>query len=101
MSNLTIKTNNHFRPILHGFELTEKERKEYDWMDWSEEGDAHSDNFFRYKGWCYYLGDFMKTGTHSPFPEKWHGYLNDSFFSGILVRLSDDGEGVVVGTYYS
>jgi hypothetical protein len=101
MSELTIKTNNHYRPLLYGFELTEKEQKEYDFLDFTEDGEGFWGRFFRYKHWTYLLDDFMRIDANSPFPEKWHGYHSDSFFSGIVIQLSDDGEAVVAGTYYS
>lgn len=31
----------------------------------------------------------------------WHGYHGDSYFSGVLIRLSDDGERYQVATYFS
>jgi hypothetical protein len=100
MSNLTIKTNNHFRPILHGFELTEKEQSEFDWIDFSVEGEGFYGMFFRYKRQVYCLDNFMRLAGKDAYGD-WHGVNQTSAFSGILVRLSDDGEGVVVGTYYS
>lgn len=101
MSSPTIKTNNQFRPLLYGYELTEKEQKEYDFLEFTDEGEGSCAKFFRYKGWTYLLDDFMRTGAHSPFPERWHAYLSDSYFSGILIHLSDCGEAVVCATYFS
>ena len=96
MSELTIKTNNHFIPILNSFDLTEDERKEFDYMD-----DINEGSFFRYKNLVYSLDQFMRIDKHSPFPDGWHGYHSDSFFSGILVKFSDCNEAVIAATYYS
>lgn len=30
----------------------------------------------------------------------WDGYASDSYFSGVLIKLSRDGEEYMVGTYY-
>lgn len=56
MSDLTIKTNGHYRPLLCWEELTQKERGEFDWngADW--------DSFFRYRGYTYHMGEFMRVG---------------------------------------
>lgn len=103
---MKIYTNNHKRPIIYGFELSEDERKEFDYYDDDEELDYA--NFFRYKGELYDLGEF--TSLHNKFycPNPpadfigWNGYSSDSFFSGILVRFDpEDNEFVIVGTYIS
>ena len=95
---LTIKTNNVPRPIIYGYELTDKERSEFDYYD---SADLDYATFFRYKGSIYDLDEFMLvTDTMKSF-RSWDGYCSDSFFSGILVRYSDDFESVIVATYYS
>jgi hypothetical protein len=91
---MEIKTNHHFRPTLFWFELTDKEKQEYDYED------AQEWSYFRYKGWAYTLADFMRVGAHSPF-QGWDAYHGGSFFSGVVIKLSDCGEAVKVGTYYS
>lgn len=94
--NLVITTNMHYTPVLYWYDLTKKEQKEhagsYDTIEES--------SFFRYRGYCYDMSDFMVTGKNSPFPSFWQGYTNDSFFSGVLVHISDDGEGVIPATFY-
>jgi hypothetical protein len=94
--------NNVPRDIVHGFELTEKERAEFDYLDSVDDG-----SFFRFKGKVYDLGEFMRiTPQIAPHPqregwEKFHGYSSDSFFSGLLVRYVDSFERVIVATYYA
>ncbi len=88
------KTNNQPRDILSWYDLTPAERKEFDYL---EEGEG---SFFRYKGWVYYLGEFMRL-DHTDIPGDWHGCASDSYFSGVLVRCTSDCEQVIVGQYFS
>ena len=60
--------------------------------EWSEEEEAS----FMYKGQRYFLSEFMRTRAHGL---PYDGYLNDSYFSGILIKLSEDGETVTVHTF--
>ena len=91
----TVKTNNVPRAIFSGYELTAKEKAEFDYYAPEELDDAL---FFRYKGQLYDLGEFCCChGALKP----WHGYLSDSFFSGVVVKYVSDNEQVIVGTYYS
>ena len=93
MSELKIITNNQPRDVLYGFQLPAKYRKESDYL--SDNGYADQ-GFFIYKGQAYSIGEFMHTNS---FP-NWHGSLGDSYFSGLLVRIIDGGEAVIVGRYY-
>lgn len=97
MSDLKIITNNHWHNFLYGYELTEEEKKEFDWL--SEE-EIETDTFFRYRGNCYSLSEFMRI-PKGMFPSNWHGYHSDSFFSGILIEVSEDAETYKVGLYLS
>ncbi len=93
---ITIITNNVPRPVLSGYELTESERKDFDYIaDWNET----QVDFFRYKGEVYDLSDFSY--MHNPQFPDWHGIQPDSFFSGILVRSTNDSDDeIIVGRYY-
>lgn len=98
---LTIKTDNKFRNLLYGYELTPEERREFDYID---PADFDSHDFFRYKGRVYDLGEFMRcelNGAAQDEWSKWDGYSSDSAFSGILVKYSPDFEQVKIATYYS
>lgn len=108
-SKLTIRTNNHKRPILYVWDLTPEELKEFDYLISPPEGASESEvrdcwmdsgaTFFRYRGEVYDLGEFM----HTTCPEfkGWAGYQSDSYFSGLLVKFDEDYEYVTVGTYFS
>ena len=95
MSELTIRTNGHYRPVLNWYDLLPKEQEEYAYLE--EDGGS----FFRYRGWTYFLGDFMRVGNEPHFIGKWDGVHADSFFSGVLVKYSNCGDAVKVATYLS
>lgn len=88
---MQIITNNKPRFTIDYSELTERERVDFDYCD--------SGTFFRYRGATYDLGEFMP--CNGAFAGNWHGYTNDTYFSGILIRLSNDGESVIVARFYS
>lgn len=100
VSSIKVTTNMVPRDIIEAWELTPKERKEFDTLNWKgiEEG-TDSAQFFRYKGELYYLNDFQVVGTTLKFA-GWEGYMSDTFFSGILIKYVDDYERVIVGCYY-
>lgn len=100
MSNLTIRTNNQPRPIIDAYELTEKERQEFDYLDWQaiDRGEDGA-SFFRYKGQIYDLGEFMRVEAGSPLSD-WGGYSADYFSSGLVVKYTEDGEHAIVGQYF-
>jgi len=57
------------------------------------------DGFILYRKCWYHTSDFM-TQTCDEF-NGWDGYHGDSFFSGVLIKISDDGEGYKIATYIS
>lgn len=104
---ITIITNNTPREVIFGYELTEKERLEFDYHNWAKiaMGEESDPEFFRYKGQLYDLSELSVTANVPIFRNKhWHLYQSDSFFSGILVKWPgyEDGnfEWVIVGRYY-
>lgn len=106
---MTIITNSVPRNIIEAWELTEKEQAEFDYIEFND--DCCSE-FFRYKGQVYDLGEFVRiepmNKRTNPFTVatedkellKWQGIQTDSYFSGIVIRYTDDNESVIVGTYY-
>ena len=103
-----IKTNHQFRPVLRWYELNEKEKAEFDYLEtanaqeWAE--------FVRYKCSVYHLQDTMAINPRFCLPassalplgfQNWDAYINDSFFSGVLFKYSADCEYVKCGFYYS
>jgi hypothetical protein len=96
MSTLTIRTNNQPRHLIYGYELTAKEKLEFDYID-AEEIDTHE--FFRFKGIVYDPSEFMDC-SHAFGIDAWHGYYSDSFFSGVLIKYTGN-DAVIVGQYFS
>lgn len=93
---IDITTNNVARDILNGYDLTEDERKEFDYIDWKmvEEG-VENPEFVRYKGELYHLGDIER----STIPE-WDGMVSETFFSGVLFKYTEDHEFIICGRFY-
>lgn len=77
---------------------------EMDWdiPEWEKESakrderEPDMEQCFRYKGVKYFLSEFMAVHNHvhNPNPPEWlkkfDGYMNDSFFSGVLIKLGTD-----------
>ena len=57
-------------------------------------------DWVQYKGEWYCTEDFM-IAPESLHKEGWGGYVSETFFSGVVVRLVDDGERLVFGRYFS
>ena len=89
--------NNHDVPIVCGFELTDKEKREFDYLSDSELDES---TFFRYKGNVYYTGEFERT-QGSGLESIADGIHNDTYFSGILVKYCEDNDFIKVYTFYS
>lgn len=97
MSKLTIKSDKKWIAFKYREEVPKKVlSKQFDHLD----EDEAIDGFFRYRNYWYHLSDFMRVPKDA-FPGKWNGYLNDSYFSGVVIQVSNDGEAYKVGTFYS
>lgn len=90
---MKVITNSRPRPIIYWWGLTDKEKKEFDYLKDDDARDSAS--FFRYKGGVYDTNEFMVCPREL---KPWDGYRGDSFFSGIVIRFIDD-ESVIVGLY--
>ena len=95
---MKVRTNNHWRDFKYRDEVPANVlADQFDWTnDWYAQYGDYSDGFIEYRGFWYHLGDFMRGGV-----EGWHGVHADSFFSGVVIRLSEDGEQYQIGTYTS
>ena len=99
---LDIITDNKWKFFQYSDEVPKKVLQDYDHLDKEE----NLDGWFKYRKRWYHQSDFLSLHNkvhcpESPFPKKWDGYLNDSAFSGVLIKLSDDGEMYQVGTFIS
>jgi hypothetical protein len=99
---VTIRTNNVPRFTVDPSELTPAERDDFDYLDWAKiDAGADSATFVRFRGELYSLDQFRRVEPGGDFARAgWHGIHNDSFFSGVLIRMSDDGEQVTLATSY-
>lgn len=88
---MKITTNHQPRPLLSGRELPESARAEFYYYD---DNEYDSGSFFTYKGEIYDLAEFAKTEI-----EGWAGARCDSYFSALLVQLTeiDHEPAVIVG----
>ena len=81
---------------------------DYQVPEWNnDKPDADVEACFKYKGNLYFLSEIMAVNNpiYNPNPPEWmkgfDGYMSDSFFSGILIKLSDEGDMVKVYTFLS
>ncbi len=99
---MKIITNNQYRNMIYGYELSDLERADFDYID-----DIDSHGFFRYRGAVYDPSEFMATPHNEPARQElnelanWDGYQSDSYFSGIVIKYSRDYEQVKIGLYLS
>ena len=89
---MTITTNNQPRDLLSFGDFSPAEqrtiRDEFDWMK-----DLYSTTgFFKYKGHIYHLEDFTRGGA-----EGWDGNKAESYFCGVLIKVSSDCDKVICG----
>ena len=92
---MKIITNNKPRQLIFGYELTEKQKQYFDYIE-----DIDNHNFVKYKNNIYDLSEFMIIESIDDILKDWHGYSNDSYFSGTLVKYVDE-DNVILGSYYS
>jgi hypothetical protein len=69
--------------------------------DWSEDEEIA----FKYRGREYFLSEFMNVhnNVYNPNPLEWmkefSGYMSDSYFSGVLIKISEDGDTDYIKAY--
>lgn len=108
--SITVITNNVPRDILYAHELTLAEREQFGYINWdAAESGEEIPEFVRYKGDLLDLGEFSATpigssgnGTINEWMSEWSGYINDTYFSGVLVKyVGTEWDQVVMGRYFS
>ncbi len=93
-------TDNRWHDFVYRDEVPAKVLE--DKFDWITED--CSDGFFKYRGIWYNVQEFQfKTRDNEldPLLHGWDGYVGDSYFSGVVIHLSKDGEQFKIGTYIS
>lgn len=91
---MQIITNNIPRQLINGYELTDKEKSNFDYLD-----NTDSHNFVKYKGFIYDVSEFISTYNMDSLKD-WDGYSSDSYFSGVLIKIIDS-DTVIMARYYS
>ena len=94
---MKILTNNKPRDIVYFFELKNKDQKE---MLETYGDQAEELQFFTYKNNVYCLEDFCATNT-GELGKNWDAYLATSYFTSIMIRLTNCNSAVIVGRAYS
>lgn len=91
---MKIITNNQPRQLIYGYELTDKEKRDFDYLD-----DTDNHNFIKYKGFIYDVSEFMRVNSDDSL-KGWDGYTSESYFSGVLIKIIDS-DTAIMGRYYS
>lgn len=96
--SLTIKTDRKWKHFKYRNEVPAKVlTRQFDWL---KEEDGGFDGFILYRKCWYHVSMFMRFRDNSDSEFKgWEGYHGDSYFSGVVIELSKDGEMYRVGTY--
>ena len=91
---MNIITNNIPRPLRCVLDLPAKAQKEFDYIEGDERFDPR---LVQYKGEWYDVYDTMYC------PETgWDSYISETFFSGVLFRLTGPAsDEVIVGRYFA
>lgn len=101
---LFVKTDDKWKDFVYGADVPKRVlQREFDYLD-----DADSqDGFFKYQNTWHHTSQFMRVagggaaGSGAPSLAGWDGYLNDSMSTGVVIKLSRDGEQYKVGTFAS
>ena len=73
------------RNMLFGYELSEKEKKDFDYLD-----DIDMENFIHYKGMIFHIGDFMRLSDDSEEKKAgWDGYYGLNAFCAVVIKIVD------------
>jgi hypothetical protein len=94
---LVIRTNHAWRQFLYRDEVPAKILEhQFDYP-----GPEESINsFVKYHGIYYHLGQFIRIDPESESFPGWHGICHESWSSGVVIRMSADGETYQIASYY-
>jgi hypothetical protein len=56
-------------------------------FDYLTEDQFDSNEFFKYKGHWYDVGEFMRLENNSPFGKQWDGYSSDTLFQRNSIKV--------------
>ena len=97
---MKIITDHKWKPFKYGNEVPGDVIEDYDHLEDCDKFDG----FVCYHKRWFHTSDFLRLDgvTHKDNPYYgYHGYHGDSFFLGVLIRLSDDCEMYQIATYVS
>ena len=101
--SIDIITDHKWKQFKYSNEVPKSVLNDYDWLD----EDEKFDGWINYRKNWYHISDFMSChntihSRNNPFKKfGYDGYLSDSFFSGVLIKTSDCGDGYKIATYLS
>lgn len=95
MAIVDIRTNNVHRPFAYRHEVPLKVLRDQ-FLHLEDE----IDGFIKYRGYWYHSSDFMSL-QHNSDLSNWDGYISDTYFSGIVIRITNGGNSCIMGRYYS
>ncbi len=94
---MQIRTDNKWHQFKYRYEVPESVLR--DQFDYQDPEDVQ-DGYFQYRGYWYHM-DMFERAPRSLVDEGWDGYHGDSYFSGVVIKVSRDGEEYKIGTYFS
>ena len=94
---ITVTTNNNARPLVSWHDIPENLRG---WFDYLDDNMRHESRLVLYRGAYYDVFDMLRAPA-SLSASGWHGYVSETYFSGIAVRLNHDDDTVVIGRYFA
>lgn len=96
---LVIKSDKKWHTFKYGYELPKKWRKSKDWLKGEEFDNA---NFAYYRKWYFALDEFMRIEPSAATRgfRGWDGYLNETYDSGVIIKVSSNGDRYKIGRFY-
>ena len=95
---MKVRTDHKWKSLKYGYELPKNQRKQFNYLS-DEEFDTH--NFVKYRRSYYDVNEFMAIPNRSSSDlGAWDGYHGETYFSGIVIKLSSDGERYKIGEAY-
>ena len=95
---MQVISNFNWRNFIYGYELPESVRADFDYLD---DDEFATRDFIKYRGVYYDTCEILRVPETDSELSYWDGYSPDTYFSGIVVKFSDDGEQYQIGRYLS
>ena len=103
-SVINIRTDDKWKDFVYAYDVPDRVRlNEFDWVE------PDSSHYIKYKNSWYHLSEFIRTagggaagsGSPSLVEAGWDGIKNESYSSGVLIKVSSDGEKYKIGYYWA